>query len=135
MTKLETTCTIFFIGILFMTKFVLKHGELTLICYIFVLGYLFHFCISRIKFESNVSQIDETKIYPNFSQTLDSIPVVIDYSNRIEFNTFLNKCDTKLHNEFYADCFKNDCYTFEKCNDFFKQNYSHYLTLLRETTK
>jgi hypothetical protein len=131
MTKFETTCAIFFIGTLFTTKFVLNDNELTSISCIFIIGYLLHFIIT--KFESNsgtelVQQIDETKLYKNFNQTLNNIPIVIDNSNLLTFEEFLSKCDATLYKQFYNECFYSDCYDAEK---YYLKHQKHFSNLFK----
>ena len=129
MTKLETTFFITFIGTLFITKFVLKNNELVSISCLFILGYLLHFVIS--KFESNAGtnlvQHDETNMYKN---TLKNIPIVIE--NLYTFEEFLNKCDTKLYNQFYNECFADDCYEPDNCKQHYTKFQRYFTNLLNE---
>ena len=136
MTRIETTIAIISTAILFILIFILKTDKITDMYLLFLIGYLSHFILS--KFDTDSEQIiprDETKFDATFAQVLVGIPMIKNSTILYTFETFLSKCDTNLHQEFYKSCFNNDCFTIENQKVNYMNNQEHFSQLLTKTLK
>ena len=136
MTKIETTLSIILTAILFIFVAIIKQNNLTDWYLFFLFGYLAHFILS--KFDTYSEQIiprDETKFDATFAQVLVGIPMIKNSTILYTFETFLSKCDTDLHQEFYKSCFDNDCFTIDNQKENYMNNQIHFSQLLTKTLK